>query len=228
MPATTDYLATLKEQLSLASQQKKEALQRQYDRATAAMFDANTGALSYRTDDSGRPLYGTLDVDYQEQQRGINTRAEGAGMLRSGQRARDLATSEAAYRTAVTGLAEDLTAGKSQIDTEELMQRAEYEAMYGKPASSKKSSSSSTSPKPPKPPKPPTPPKPPKPPTSSSSRNTRTTSPTLRAGRARGPIPSFTPQKPPKRGPAQGPSIYGPGVLADPNKKWFEGELSWG
>lgn len=131
MPTTIDYNIRLKAQLAISSQNKRVALQNQFDRATAAIFDSGTGALSFRKDASGNPLYGTLDVDFQEQQRGINTQSEGAGMLRSGQRARTLATSEAGYRATVGGLAESLAAGKTSIDDDEALQIAEYDALYG-------------------------------------------------------------------------------------------------
>jgi hypothetical protein len=135
MPATVDYNTQLRNQLKTASENKRIALQNQYDRATGAQFNKDTGALTYRTDASGNPLYGTLDVDYMEQQRGINTQAEGAGMLRSGQRARNLATSEAGYRATVGGLAESLAAGKTAISDEEALKLAEYDALYGSPKS---------------------------------------------------------------------------------------------
>jgi hypothetical protein len=136
MPATVDYNTELKNQLRTSSENKRIALQNQFDRATGAQFNKDTGALTYRTDASGNPLYGTLDVDYMEQQRGINTQAEGAGMLRSGQRARNLATSEAGYRSTIGGLAESLAAGKTAISDDEALRIAEYDALYGSPKSS--------------------------------------------------------------------------------------------
>lgn len=197
MPATVDYFTNLKTQLETASRNKRQALQNQYDRATGAQFNKDTGALTYRTDASGNPLYGTLDVDYMEQQRGINTQAEGAGMLQSGQRARNLATSEAGYRATIGGLAESLAAGQTAIDDDQALQLAEYSALYGSPKSSgggggggsaaTTPSGSTGLPAIPPPPRPPT-------------------------GSAR-PTP-----KVPKQGPVQGPSLQGAGVFTPPPK----------
>jgi hypothetical protein len=149
MPTTTDYFTNLKTQLQTASRNKKQALQNQFDMATGARFNPTTGALTYRTDAAGNPLYGTLDVDYQEQQRGINTQSEGAGMLRSGQRARSLATSDAGYRAAVGGLAASLAAGQTAVDDAEAVQLAEYEAMYGPSRPSGGGGGGSATPRPP-------------------------------------------------------------------------------
>lgn len=195
MPATVDYFTNLKTQLETASRNKRQALQNQYDRATGAQFNKDTGALTYRTDASGNPLYGTLDVDYMEQQRGINTQAEGAGMLRSGQRARNLATSEAGYRATVGGLAESLAAGQTAIDDDQALQLAEYSALYGSPKSSGGGGGAGATPRPSGstglPPIAPVP----KPPT--------------------GPAGTPTPRAP-KQGPVQGPSLQGAGVFTPP------------
>lgn len=211
MPATNDYFTNLKTQLETASINKRQALQNQYDRATGAQFNKDTGALTYRTDASGNPLYGTLDVEYMEQQRGINTQSEGAGMLRSGQRARNLATSEAGYRATVGGLAESLAAGQTAIDDDQAVQLAEYEAMYGSPsgggggggggssagtpAGSQGLPPITTPPPPPTVRTPPsrTPSRTPSSPTSADAAERRATS-----------------------GPTQGPSRFGPGIFTPP------------
>lgn len=190
MPATIDYLANLKTQLETASQNKRQALQNQYDRATGAQFNKDTGALTYRTDASGNPLYGTLDVDYMEQQRGINTQAEGAGMLRSGQRARNLATSEAGYRATVGGLAESLAAGQTGIDDDQALRIAEYEAMYGSPSGSGGGGGSASATKP----------------AGSTNLPPIKPVPTGPTGLTRTPT-----TKVPKQGPVQGPSLQGAG-----------------
>lgn len=213
MPATNDYFTNLKTQLETASINKRQALQNQYDRATGAQFNKDTGALTYRTDASGNPLYGTLDVDYMEQQRGINTQSEGAGMLRSGQRARNLATSEAGYRATIGGLAESLAAGQTAIDDEQAVQLAEYEAMYGSPSSggsgggggggsSTRTPSGSTG----------LPPitTPPPPPTTNVSPS-RTTSP-----RRTSPTSADAAERRATTGPVQGPSRFGPGTFTPP------------
>lgn len=164
MPATLSYKDQLNLSLQTAADNKKKALDQALQRATGAIFDPSTGQLSYRTDPSGNPLYGTIDVDYMEQQRGINAQSEGAGMLRSGQRARNLAMSEAAYRSTVTGLAEDIAAQKTALDDERITQQAENEAKYGKqPKASTGGGPAAPKPPAPKPPasnvpKPPTPP----------------------------------------------------------------------
>jgi hypothetical protein len=192
MPATVDYNTELKNQLRTSSENKRIALQNQFDRATGAQFNKDTGALTYRTDASGNPLYGTLDVDYMEQQRGINTQAEGAGMLRSGQRARNLATSEAGYRSTIGGLAESLAAGKTAISDDEALRIAEYDALYGSPKAGSSGGGGSTTPKTTTSGLPPVPPVP-KPPT-----GPRTNTP------------------PKKQGPMQGPSVHGPGNFIAP------------
>jgi hypothetical protein len=216
MPATVDYNTQLRNQLKTASENKRIALQNQYDRATGAQFNKDTGALTYRTDASGNPLYGTLDVDYMEQQRGINTQAEGAGMLRSGQRARNLATSEAGYRATIGGLAESLAAGKTAISDEEALKLAEYDALYGSTKSGGgggggAGGSTSLTPSSGLPPVPPVPTAPtaPRTPTTATPRRSSPTSADTAERRATSPAR-------PAQGPVQGPSRQGPGNFVAP------------
>jgi hypothetical protein len=211
MPATIDYLANLKTQLETASQNKRQALQNQYDRATGAQFNKDTGALTYRTDASGNPLYGTLDVDYMEQQRGINTQAEGAGMLRSGQRARNLATSEAGYRATVGGLAESLAAGQTGIDDDQALRIAEYEAMYGSPSGGGSGGSASATKPAGSTNLPPIKPVPTGPTGPTEPTRTSTNKPPLPKTTRR-----YVPYKPPLKGPVQGPSLQGAGKFTPP------------
>jgi hypothetical protein len=133
MPATTDYLATLKIQLDAAAANKKIALDTAYERATNAVFDAE-GKMSTRKTPAGNDAGpGTLDVQYAEQQRNIDTANEASGTLKSGQYGRDLATSQAGYRSTVAGLNADRIAGGTAAYTDAASEYAKYMAMYGTP-----------------------------------------------------------------------------------------------
>ena len=133
MAATTDYLATLKLQLDAAALAKKNALDIAYERATNAQFDAE-GKQSVRKTPAGSDAGpGTLDVQYQQQQRNIATANESSGMLKSGEYARDLATSQAGYRSTIANLNADRISGQSAVDTDAASEYAKYQAMYGKP-----------------------------------------------------------------------------------------------
>ena len=135
MAVTTDYLATLKLQLDAAALAKKVALDTAYERATNAQFDAE-GKQSVRKTPAGSDAGpGTLDVQYQQQQRNIATANESSGMLKSGEYARDLATSQAGYRSTVANLNADRIAGQSAADTDAASEYAKYQAMYGKSTS---------------------------------------------------------------------------------------------
>ena len=133
MPSTTDYYNTLKLQLETAAANKKTALDLAYERATTAQFDAAGNMTRKKNTDGTDKAPGTLDVAFDEQQRQISGGAESSGMLKSGQFGRDLATSQAAYRTAVVGGLNETEAGKTQITNELGTELAKYSAMY-KPA----------------------------------------------------------------------------------------------
>ena len=131
MPATTDYLATLKIQLDAAAANKKLALDAAYERATNVVFDKD-GKMSTRKTPAGNEAGpGTLDVQYAEQQRNIGTSNEASGTLKSGQYARDLATSQSGYRSTLAGINADRISGQSAIDTDAAAEFAKYKAMYG-------------------------------------------------------------------------------------------------
>jgi hypothetical protein len=133
MGATTDYLATLKIQLDAAALAKKAALDIAYERATNVQFDKE-GKMSTRKTAAGNDAGpGTLDVQYAEQQRNIGSANESSGMLKSGEYARDLATSQAGYRSTVANLNADRVSGQTAIDTDSASEYAKYQAMYGKP-----------------------------------------------------------------------------------------------
>lgn len=131
MPVTTDYLDTLKIQLEAAATNKKAALDAAYERATNVVFDKD-GKMSTRKTPAGNDAApGTLDVQYAEQQRNIGVSNEASGTLKSGQFARDLATSQAGYRSTVAGLNADRISGQTAADTEAATELAKYKAMYG-------------------------------------------------------------------------------------------------
>lgn len=133
MGATIDYLATLKTQLDAAAAAKKLALDTAYERATNVQFDKE-GKMSTRKTPAGNDAGpGTLDVQYAEQQRNIGSANEASGMLKSGEYARDLATSQAGYRSTVANLNADRISGQSAADTDAAAEYAKYQAMYGKP-----------------------------------------------------------------------------------------------
>jgi hypothetical protein len=131
MPSTAEYYNELKTKLGTVATNKKDALQLAYDRATSVEFDSNGVMTRKKNADGTTKGPGTLDVQYAEQQRQMSGGAESSGMLKSGQYGRDLATSQAAYRTAVVQGAEDTVKGKDAIDNETAAQLAEYKAMYG-------------------------------------------------------------------------------------------------
>ena len=133
MPVTTDYLDTLKIQLEAAATNKKAALDAAYERATNVQFDKD-GKMSVRKTPAGNEAGpGTLDVQYAEQQRNIGVSNEASGTLKSGQFARDLATSQAGYRSTVAGLNAERIAGQTAADTDAASELAKYKAMYGTP-----------------------------------------------------------------------------------------------
>jgi hypothetical protein len=133
MPATTDYLATLKIQLDAAAANKKAALDAAYERATNVVFDKD-GKMSTRKTPAGNDAGpGTLDVQYAEQQRNIGSSNEASGTLKSGQYGRELATSQAGYRSTIAGLNAERISGQTAADTDAATEYAKYKAMYGEP-----------------------------------------------------------------------------------------------
>ena len=134
MPSTTDYYNTLKLQLENQAANKKLALDLAYERATTVEFDSSGNMTRKKNKDNTEKGPGTLDVQYAEQQRQMSGAAESSGMLRSGERSRDLATSLAGYRSAVVAGAAETTAAKTAIEDETTTELAKYQAMYGTPA----------------------------------------------------------------------------------------------
>jgi hypothetical protein len=144
MPSTTDYYNTLKLQLENQAANKKLALDLAYERATTVEFDSS-GNMTRKKDATGKEKGpGTLDVQYAEQQRQMSGGAESSGMLKSGQFARDLATTQAGYRSAVVAGAAETTAAKTAIEDETTTELAKYKAMYGTPAATGSGTGGST------------------------------------------------------------------------------------
>jgi hypothetical protein len=125
MPSTNDYYDKLKLQLDTAAIAKKAALDAQLERATNAQFGADGSIIKQGT--------GTLDVNYQNENRTIGTNAESSGTLRSGQYGRKLTENETDYRSRVTGAKGTIAAAKDEVDTTTASQLAQYQAMYYTP-----------------------------------------------------------------------------------------------
>lgn len=130
MPTTQTYYDQLILNSNAAAAAKKSALDQAYERMTTATFD-DSGQISYKKDDKGNPLYGSMDVDYMNRVRQTGAGAESSGMLKSGQYTRSLAEGQAAYRSSVLGAKSETEAQKTQIDQELAQKQAEYKAMYG-------------------------------------------------------------------------------------------------
>jgi hypothetical protein len=130
MPTTQTYYDQLIINSNAAAAAKKTALDQAYERMTTATFD-DSGQISYKKDDKGNPLYGSIDVDYMNRTRQTGAGAESSGMLRSGQYTRSLAEGQAAYRSSVLGAKSETEAQKTQVDQETAQKQAEYKAMYG-------------------------------------------------------------------------------------------------
>jgi hypothetical protein len=93
-------------------------------------FDKD-GKMSTRKTPAGNDAGpGTLDVQYAEQQRNLGTANEASGTLRSGQYGRELATSQAGYRSTIAGLAAETASGKTAADVDAASELAKYQAMY--------------------------------------------------------------------------------------------------
>ena len=150
MPSTNDYFQNLKLQAEAAALAKKQALDTAYEMATQANVNPTTGEITYNKDASGADKLGTADVAYKEQQRSTAASGESAGMLRSGQQARQKLVDESDYRAKILALAQDKTAQQTQIDKDTATQVAEYRALYGT-TSGASNSSAPTTPETPKP-----------------------------------------------------------------------------
>lgn len=124
------YYEQLKANLNADATAKKAALDAVYNAYTQAQFDA-AGNVSYK--EPGK--LGTRDVQYDTEKRNIAAAGESGGTLRSGQQARNMATSLAAYKADVLGKSGQLAADKSAVDTATTSKLAEYQATYGTPAS---------------------------------------------------------------------------------------------
>jgi hypothetical protein len=130
MPTTQTYYDQLILNSNAAAAAKKTALDQAYERMTTATVD-DSGQISYKKDDKGNPLYGSLDIDYMNRARQTSAGAESSGMLKSGQYTRSLAEGQAAYRSGIIGAKSQTEAQKTLVDQETAQKQAEYKAMYG-------------------------------------------------------------------------------------------------
>lgn len=142
MPLSSTYYDTLKTQLEQSANSKKAAYDAALLRATSAQFDAQGRLTGYKDNAPG-----TLDVQQMEKTRNIGIQGEQSGMLRSGQYARDLATSQAEYRQKIVDLGAETEASKTAVDTDTGTELAKYKAMYdmSTPATGGNASNVSTS-----------------------------------------------------------------------------------
>lgn len=138
MATTTSYYEELKSKYDAAALAKKQAMDEALVRASTVEFDDKGNITGYGYGGGTGP--GAFDVQQMETERMTKGAAEGAGMLRSGQLARDLATSQAEYRARVLGAREDVEDQKREVEAEQQTNIAEAKAMYEtpKPTSSKK------------------------------------------------------------------------------------------
>lgn len=125
MALSPTYLETLTTQLTNAANSKKNAIDLRLQTYSTAKFDETGKLVGY-----GDTGLGTRDVAQQEGERMLAGRAEGAGMLRSGQYARDLATSQAAYRADIMGQRGQAASEKSTIEYGLAKDLAEAQAAY--------------------------------------------------------------------------------------------------
>lgn len=126
MATTLSYYDELKTKYDADAAAKKAALDATMARASTAQFDESGKLIGY-----GDKGPGTLDVQQMEGERRLAGMAEGAGMLQSGQYARDLATSQAQYRGQIIGMREQTAADKAAIESEQATNIAEAKAKYG-------------------------------------------------------------------------------------------------
>lgn len=119
------YYDQLKANLTADAAAKKAALDAIYNAYTQATFD-ESGGVSYK--EPGK--LGTRDVQFDTSQRALQAAGESAGMLRSGQQARNLATDLAGYKADVLGMSGKTTADKTAIDTAQATELAKYKAQY--------------------------------------------------------------------------------------------------
>lgn len=131
MATTRSYYDELKAKYDAAALAKKQAMDEALVRASTAQFDDKGNITGYNYGGGTGP--GSLDVQQMETERLTKGAAEGAGMLRSGQLARDLATSQAEYRSRVIGMREGVEADKRTVEAEQQTNIAEAKAMYDTP-----------------------------------------------------------------------------------------------
>jgi hypothetical protein len=126
MPLSNEYYDNLKLTLETAANSKRDAIDAARLRASSAEFDSSGNVTGYKNNTPG-----SLDVQQQQQTRNLGIQNESSGTLRSGQYARELAGSQAAYRTQITDIDAQATAEKTQITNETMAELAKYKAMYG-------------------------------------------------------------------------------------------------
>lgn len=152
MPVSQTYYDYLVKQTEDAAKAKKEA----YDNALAAystaVFNADgsatndeNGNMTYKKDAKGNNLYGSADAKYLENVRQTKGSAEGAGMLRSGQTARSLASQQALYRADLMGQYAATQQQKTAVDSGLATDLAKLEAEYKPVGSGSGSKPSNTS-----------------------------------------------------------------------------------
>lgn len=125
MALSPTYLETLTTQLTNAAKSKKDAIDLRLQTYSTAKFDETGKLVGY-----GETGLGTRDVAQQEGERMLAGRAEGAGMLRSGQYARDLATSQAGYRADILAQKSQAAGEKQTIEYGLAKDLAEAQAAY--------------------------------------------------------------------------------------------------
>ena len=126
MPLSNDYYENLKTTLETAASSKRDAIDAARLRASSAEFDSSGNVTGYKGNAPG-----SLDVQQQQQTRNLGIQNESSGTLRSGQYARELAGSQAAYRAQIADIDAQATAEKTQITNDTMAELAKYKAMYG-------------------------------------------------------------------------------------------------
>lgn len=126
MALSNAYYESLKTQLEALALAKKNAIDLQMQQYSTATFD-DTGKLT----GYGEKGLGSRDVSQLEGERRLGGVAEGAGMLRSGQYARDLATSQAIYRADILGKRGQAAGEKQAIEYDLASELAKAQASYG-------------------------------------------------------------------------------------------------
>ena len=126
MALSSNYYENLKTQLTSLAEAKKKAIDLRNEMYSTAAFDSSGKLTGY-----GEKGLGSRDVAQLESERRLGGVAEGAGMMRSGQYARDLATSQALYRADILGRRAEGTGEKQTIDYGLAKELAEAQAAYG-------------------------------------------------------------------------------------------------